>query len=85
VVHPSPIDEFKEKVWVLLGQRPFVSFRIVLESGDVLTVDLAENFSMWPGPEANSFHLYGERGRSICGHFAKVTSVEARESDLHSS
>ena len=79
---PSVIDEFKENVWALLGQRPFVPFRIVLESGDILTVEHPENFSMWPGSEASTFHLYGEGGRSIYGHFAKVTSVEARETGL---
>ena len=83
MAHASVVDEFKEKVWALLGRRPFVPFRIVMESGDILTVEHPENFSMWPGPEASTFHLYAEGGRAIYGHFAKVTSVEARECDLH--
>lgn len=69
----------KEKVWNLFTQRPFTPFRIVMESGEVVNVEHPENFSMWPGPESSTFHLYAEGGRAIYAHFAKVTSVEVRE------
>lgn len=81
MAHPSLVEEFKEKVLGFLRQRPFKPFRIVLDSGDVLNVEHPENFSMWPGPEANTFNLYSHGGQAIYGHFEKISAVEVLEVD----
>ena len=77
---PSLVDDFKDKVWELLQQRPFYPFRIVVESGDVLVVEHPENFAMWPGPETNTFHVYSQGGRGVYSHFEKITAVEFLDS-----
>jgi hypothetical protein len=76
---PSMVQETKDRIWELLQRRPFQTFRIVLDSGDVVVVEHPENFAMWPGPETNSFHAYAEGGRCVYSHFGKITAVEFAE------
>mgnify|MGYP006908417989 CR=1 FL=1 len=76
---PTLVEEFKQKVWASLGRQPFYPFRLVMDSGDVLSVEHPENFAMWPGKEANSFVAFIDGGRYVHGHFAKITAVESKE------
>ncbi len=79
VSEPTLVQEFKDRVWASLGERPFRPFRLVMDSGDVLPVEHPENFAMWPGNETNTFVAFVEGGRSIHAHFAKITAAELEE------